>query len=140
MSTYFKIRHPLTVTVGEQTHDFYVRELGYIEFQELKRKTQAQIAQGSEKDRSGIELMTATVLACVEEEDGSRSYTDDGLRTEIPAVLMQLGKAALKAQGIDVDKPSDDEPMTEEEVEGNAEPSRMSGASSPSTSAAPLAN
>jgi hypothetical protein len=62
--------------------------------------------------------MGSVVVASVEEEDGTHSYTSDEWRMEIKSAVLQLGKAALKVQGIDVDAVS--EPLKPEDVEGNA--------------------
>lgn len=127
MSKYFTLKHPLTVAVGGQTHDFVIRELGYLEYDEIQRKALSGLDE-SNKNNAGMELMKAVVLASVQEPDGSVSYTEEEWRTELKDVVLQVGKAAMKAQGIDLDaKKEDAEPMTEEQVEGNAEPSRTSG-------------
>lgn len=133
----FTITHPLTVKVGGQTHEYVIRELGYLEYDEIQRK--ALSVQESNKNRVGMGLMKAVVLASVQEPDGSPSYTEEEWRTELEDVVLQVGKAAMKAQGIDMDAKKE-ETLTEEQAEGNAEPSRMSGANSHLTSAAPLQN
>jgi hypothetical protein len=135
----FTITHPLTVTVGGQSHDYVIRELGYLEYNEIQRKAVAGVDE-SNKNNAGIALMKAVVLASVQELDGSPSYTAEEWRTELKDVVLQVGKAAMKAQGIDMDAKEDKEPMTEEQAEGNVEPSRTSGANSHFTSAAPLQN
>jgi hypothetical protein len=136
----FTITHPLTVTVGGQSHEFVVRELGYLEYDEIQRKALAGL-DASSKNNAGIALMKAVVLASVVEPDGSPSYTEEEWRTELKDVVLQVGKAAMKAQGVDLDaKKEDAEPLTEEQVEGNVEPSRTSGVNSHLTSAAPSRN
>jgi hypothetical protein len=134
----FMIKHPLTVTVGGETHEYVIRELGYLEYDEIQRKALSGLIE-SNKNNAGMELMKAVVVASVQELDGSQSYTEEEWRTELKDVVLQVGKAAMKAQGVDLDSRKEDaEPMTEEQVEGNDEPSRMSGANSRLTSAAPL--
>lgn len=136
----FTITHPLTVTVGGQKHEYVIRELGYLEYDAIQRKALSGLDE-SNKNNAGIELMKAVVLASVQEPDGSPSYSEEEWRTELKDVVLQVGKAAMKAQGVDLDaKKEDAEPMAEEQVEGNVGPSRMSGASLHSTSAAPLQN
>lgn len=121
----FTITHPLTVTVGGQTHEYAIRELGYLEYDAIQRKALTRPDE-SNKSNAGMELMKAVVIASVQEPDGSPSYTEAEWRTELKDVVLQVGKAAMKAQGIDVDAKRD-EPLTEEQVEGNVEPSRTSG-------------
>lgn len=134
----FMITHPLTVKVGGQTHEYVIRELGYLEYDAIQRKALSGLDE-SNKNNAGIELMKAVVLASVQEPDGSASYTEEEWRTELKDVVLQVGKAAMKAQGVDLDARKEEaEPMTEEQVAGNVEPSRTSGANSRLTSAAPL--
>ena len=135
MSKYFTIRHPLTIEIGGQKHVFYIRELGFAHFEELKDKVLGDGVAASDKERQGLELMKEVVLACVEEEDGSLSYSAEDWRSEVRAVVLQIGKAAMKAQGFDLDGIKSDEPMSAEDLEGNDAPSRRSGTNSASAAA-----
>jgi hypothetical protein len=135
MSKFFNVRTPVPIRIGDQSHTFYIRELGYLHFMEMNARSGPEM---SRNDR-GLALMKAVCLAAIEEEDGTLSYTEEEWNQELRQVVTTLSKAAMKAQGVDLDKVSEDE-MTEEEVQGNAEPSRKSGANSPSTSAAPSVN
>jgi hypothetical protein len=115
MSKYFGSRTECPIEVNGKKHTFHIRELGYLEFEELKRKA---AKNGNDKELMGIGLMGDVVVHSVEEQDGSASYTDDEWRKELKDVVLELGKAALKVQGIDVDAVS--EPLPVEQVEGNA--------------------
>ena len=132
MSKYFNIRHPLTVTIADTSHDYFIRELGYLHLQEIMRKSREE----ADKALAGLALMQAVVLASVEEPDGTLSYTADTWRDEVQHAVVEVGKAAMKAQGIDIDKAKDEPELTLEQSEGNESPPRNSGVSSPSTSAA----
>lgn len=116
MSKYFALRTPCKVDVNGKSHTFHIRELGYLEFEALR--SSALASSSDDKELAGVGLMGLVVLASVEEEDGSASYSEAEWRLEIKSVVLQLGKAALKVQGIDVD--AKHEPMTPEEAEGNA--------------------
>jgi hypothetical protein len=133
MSKYFNIRHPLTVTIGDQSHEYFIRELGYLHLQELIRTVKSD---RSDTERSGLALMQAIVLASVEESDGSLSYQAEDWRNELERAVLEIGKAAMKVNGLDIDKAKENAEVTEAEVEGNEQPSRKSGVNSPSTSAA----
>jgi hypothetical protein len=135
MSKFFTVRTPISVRVGDQTHTFFIRELGYMRLIEMN----AAIGVGMERSARGLAIMKAICLAAIEEEDGTLSYTEEEWRDEVRDAVTQLSRAAMKAQHLDLDKGPVKE-MTEEEAEGNAEPSRKSGANSPSTSAAPSVN
>ena len=141
MSKFFRIRHSVPITYGGVSHLYFAREMGYEEFNELKEKVLAAETNG-EKERKGFALMKATVLACIEEEDGTPSYqSEEEYRVELKPIILELGKAAMKAQGYVFDRTEEDtsetERPTEEEIAGNDLPSRTSGESSPLTSAAP---
>jgi hypothetical protein len=135
MSKFFNVRTAVPITVGDQTHTFYIRELGYLRFMEMN----SSIGSDLERSDRGLALMNAVCLAAIEEEDGSLSYTEDTWRDELKEVVRTLSTAAMKAQGVDLQKVPDEE-LTPEETEGNAEPSRKSGANLRSTSAAPSVN
>lgn len=117
MSKYFGSRTECPIEVNGKKHTFHIRELGYLEFEELKNRTVRGITDEN-KERTGLRIMDAVVVASVEEEDGTASYTADEWRREIKDAVLKLGKAAMKVQGIDVDAAT--EPLPAEEVEGNA--------------------
>lgn len=94
---------PVTHRGKEQV--YYARELGYFEFQELEEqldhmpeKTQA------DKNRRGLALMKLITVASVETEDGTAVLTQETLRKLHKDVARPLSDAAMKAQGIDMEK------------------------------------
>lgn len=126
------VREPIIIETGDVKLTYYIRELGYLEFDELEK---AARTGAKDKDQAGIAVLNATVIASVEEEDGTPAFTAETWKRVRKQVFFKIGKAAMKAQGLDVDaaqKPA----LTEEDAEGNAEPSRKSGTNSPSSSAA----
>jgi hypothetical protein len=112
---------------------YYVRELGYLEFVELSRK-----AKVGDVEAVGMEIMRLTMLASVEDIEGKPMFDDTSLRRLKKSIFEPLSKAAMKAQGLDLDEKR--EPLSAEDVEGNAEPSRKSGSNSPEPAAAQSAN
>jgi hypothetical protein len=137
MSKFFNVRTPVSIRIGEQAHTFYIRELGYLRFMEMNAKTGGP---DTPRDERGLALMKAVCLAAIEEEDGTLSYTEDDWQNELQEVVRTLSRAAMKAQGVDLEKNRAQADVSEEDAEGNAEPSRKSGANSHSTSAAPSVN
>lgn len=117
MSKYFGLLTPCKIDLNGKTHTFHIRELGYLEFEDL-RNNAVRKSNGEDKERVGLRIMDAVVVASVQEEDGQPSYNEAEWRCEIKDVVLQLGKAAMKAQGIDLDAVS--APLKPEEVEGNA--------------------
>src|SRR5688500_11068464 len=106
MSKYFSVRHPLTITIGEQSHTFFVRELSFAKFKEINESTEAE----NDSER-GLLLLKKLVLAAVEEEDGSMSYDEASWDDELKDVVGQLGRAVMKAQGVDMDKQQETKPQ-----------------------------
>lgn len=137
MTDSLTVREPITIRTGENTHTYYIRELGYLEFDELEKAARAGLA---DKEHAGIAVLNATVLASVEEEDGTAAFTMDTWKRVRKEVFFKIGKAAMKAQGLDVDAAKSEPPMSQEEAEGNAEPSGKFGTNSPFSSAAPSEN
>lgn len=122
MSRHFKtIRTPVVIEVGGESHTFFLRELGYLHFLEINRSAGA----GLSKEDRGFAIMEAVALASIEEDDGKPSYTAEEWRNERKEVVAPLSKAAMKAQGIDIEKEIDR--LTEAEALGNGRPSRKSG-------------
>jgi hypothetical protein len=136
MSKYFSVRHALNITIADQSHTFYIRELSFSRFKEINDST----GTSATDNERGLLLLKKLVLEAVEEEDGSKSYDEASWNDELQSVVNQLGKAVMKAQGIDMDAAKAETPLTPEQSEGNAEPSRKSGANSQSSSAAPSEN
>lgn len=100
-------RHPVEGT------DYYVRELGYLEFVEITRRTKAD-----DEEERGLEIIKAVMLACVEDAEGNPALDAQSIRRLKRAVFEPLSKAAMKAQGHDMDAKA--EPLTPEQAEGNA--------------------
>lgn len=117
MSKYFGIRTPCKVDLNGKSQTFFIRELGYLEFEELRNKVVSG-ASDADKERTGLRIMDAVVLSSVELQDGSPAYSEAEWRREVKDAVLQLGKAAMKAQGIDVDAVR--EPVAAENAEGNA--------------------
>lgn len=95
----------MTLTHKGKDYIFFVRELGYFEFQDLRDLVQGRDAE-SEKQKvaRGMALMRAVTLAAVETEDGSPAFDERGLRKLPRALAEPLSDAAMKAQGIDMEK------------------------------------
>lgn len=100
-------RHPVEGT------DYYVRELGYLEFVEITRQ-----AKGDDPESRGLQIIKDVMLACVEDAEGKPALNPESIRRLKRSVFGPLSKAAMKAQGHDMDaKPADE--LTPEEAEGN---------------------
>lgn len=134
MSKFKTPREPLTVTFRGESYTYYIRELPYAQRQELLKR-----ARTSEVDpeETGLAVIRAIVLESVEEEDGEKAYTSESWAQEYREVVTEVSKAALLAQGLDLKERKPEVPPSPEDVEGNVEPSRTSGESLPSPSAAP---
>lgn len=98
-------RQRLELTHKGKTRIFYVRELGYFEFQDLRELTQARKGE-TERERSsrGMGLMRAVTVAAVELEDGTPAFDDRALKRLPREIAEPLCDAAMKAQGIDMER------------------------------------
>jgi hypothetical protein len=115
MSKFFKVRHPFTVQVsGHPDHVFFARELGFLEFDELRTIIKSKMPDAP-RNVFGRALLQAVVLASIEEQDGTLSYTEKDWVREIESVAAIVGKNAMKAQGYDVDAKQPAEPEVESE-------------------------
>lgn len=97
-------RQRITLSHKGKTYVYFVRELGYFEFQELRDLVQARAGE-SERERTarGMALMRAVTAAATELEDGSPAFDERTLKKLPKALAEPLSDAAMKAQGIDMD-------------------------------------
>lgn len=125
----YTLRQQVPVSIGDETHQIWVRELPYQQFIDIN--TGVGITDG------GIGIMRALCVAALEEPDGSKSYTEETWRQEPMSAMKALYYAVCRVHGVDLEKIKKADDLTEEDIEGNVEPSRTSGTNSASTSAAP---
>ena len=85
----------------------------------------------------GMGVMRALCVEAIEEPDGSKSFTDDSWKDEPLSAMKALYYAVCKVHGVDLAAMKPAAELTEEEIEGNVEPSKTSGANSQSSAAAP---
>ena len=129
----YTLRQQVPVQIGGQTYQIWVRELSYQQF--------IDINSGVGIPDGGMGIMRTLCVLSLEEPDGSKSYTDETWKQEPLSAMTALYYAVCKVHGVDLQKLKPAADLTEEDIEGNAEPSRTSGANSPSPSAAdPLLN
>jgi uncharacterized protein YdgA (DUF945 family) len=114
-------RHAVTVKHKDKDVTYYIRELGYYEFQELNQEAVRVYPDKGDSDRRGLKVLHDTAVASIEDKDGKPVFTIDTWKRlpKEPATL--LTNAAMKAQGIDLQKASEeaDEPA-QEDTPGNA--------------------
>lgn len=136
MSKYFQsVREPVDVTVRDKTVTFWVRELGYLEFQEI---TQSAGRDLPTKEERGLAIIHALCVAAIQTKDGEPAFTDKEWKFEPKEVINTLLPEVTRVNGLKSDEIKKE--LTEEEAEGNELPSRRSGSNSPTLSAAPLVN
>src|SRR5687767_12212346 len=98
-------RHKVTVTHKGKTTDYYARELGYFEFQDVEASLDHMPGRTeSENNKRGIALMRAVTVASIEREDGTPALTNSTLSKLHKDVAKPLSDAAMLAQGIDMEK------------------------------------
>lgn len=115
MSYFDTERKPIDVTAKGKTVTFWVRELGYREYQALSQKHRS-IPDAAER---GNRILDETVLACVEVEDGKPAFPTLEDWHRIPAEAAEpIMYEAMLMQGIDLKATVSDE--VEADEEGNA--------------------
>lgn len=114
MSKYFgaTVREPVTVSFNGKSHQFYIRELGFVHRQQIF----VGAGFGMNPTAKHVAILDELVLESVEEQDGSKSYNADDWRDESREVADQLYEAVKKANGIGKDEPE----QTAEEAAKNA--------------------
>jgi hypothetical protein len=102
MSKYFgaTVREPITVSFNGKSHQFFVRELGFVHRQQIFIGT----GFGLNPAARSAAIMNELVIASVEEQDGSKSYDSDSWLEESREVSDQLYVAVKKANHIGVDE------------------------------------
>lgn len=98
-------RQRVTVTHKGKEHTYWVRELGYFEFQEVQELL-GDMPDKTDKDKSrrGMEMMKAITVACAENEVGEQALDNRSLKKLPREIAEPLTDAAMKAQGIDMEK------------------------------------
>ena len=136
MSKYFQtVREPVDVTVGDKTVTFWIRELGYLEFEELTQSTGRDLP----KEKRGILIVGQLCVAAVETKEGEPAFSSiTEWKREPKQVINTLIPEVLRVNGMKSDEIKKE--LTKEEIAGNELPSKRSGSSSPTLSAAPSGN
>lgn len=114
-------RHAVTVTHNGKEVTYYIRELGYYEFQELNQDAARTYPDKKDSERRGLKVLHETAVASIEDKDGKAVFTLETWRRLPKEPATVLTNAAMKAQGIDLQKVSEeaDEPA-QEDSQGNA--------------------
>lgn len=115
-------RHAVTVTHKGKDFTYYIRELGYYEFQELNREAAQVYPDAKDSDRRGLKVLHDTAVASIEDKDGKPVFTIDTWKRLPKDPATVLTNAAMKAQGIDLQKAADDaEEAAEAAAQGDDE-------------------
>jgi hypothetical protein len=98
-------RQKITVTHKGKTTDYYARELGYFEYQDIDASlSHMPIKTDAERNRKGLEQMKLITVASIEHENGKQAFTEVSLKKLHRDVARPLSDAAMLAQGIDMEK------------------------------------
>lgn len=105
MSEHDTERQKVSVEHRGKKLEYFARELGYFEFQELEEQiSEMPDKTDVQKNKRGLALMKLVTVASIENEDGNPALTMDSLRKLHRDIARPLSDAAMKAQGIDMDK------------------------------------
>lgn len=107
-------RTPVTIAYKGKEKTYYARQMGYFEFHELNQS----LASIEEKNKRGFELIQAVALASLETKDGKPAFTAEQIKRFPKEIAEPLTDAAMKAQGIDLNK-AREQATDEEPAAGN---------------------
>jgi hypothetical protein len=115
-------RHAVTVTHKGKEVTYYIRELGYYEFQEINQEAVKSYPDKTDSERRGLQVLHDTAVAAIEDKDGKQVFTVATWKRLPKEPATVLTKAAMKAQGIDLEKPREEagEESSQEDDSGNA--------------------
>jgi len=114
-------RHAVTVTHKGKEATYYIRELGYYEFQELNQEASRTYPEKADSERRGLKVLHDTAVASIEDKDGNQAFTNLTWKRLPKDPATVLTNAAMKAQGIDLqtDSEESEETASEGTPEGN---------------------
>jgi hypothetical protein len=114
-------RHAVTVTHKGKDVTYYIRELGYYEFQEINQEAVRAYPDKTDSERRGLQVLHCTSVAAIEDKEGKSVFTLDTWKRLPKDPATVLTNAAMKAQGIDLQKAAEEagEPAQEDPA-GNA--------------------
>ena len=110
-------RHAVTVKHKDKEVTYYIRELGYYEFQEINDQAVRAFPDKNDKSLRGLKVLHDTAVAAIEDKEGNPAFTMVTWKRlpEDPATV--LTNAAMKAQGIDLQKAREEAEDSDEATE-----------------------
>lgn len=112
-------RQVVTVTHKGKEATYYIRELGYYEFQELNQEAARLFPDKKDSERRGLKVLHDTAVASIEDKEGKPVFTIATWKRLPKDPATVLTNAAMKAQGIDLQKASEE--ASKEELSGDSE-------------------
>lgn len=116
-------RHAVVVKHKDKEVTYYVRELGYYEFQEINQEAALAYPDAKDSERRGLKVLHDTAVAAIEDKSGNPAFTLATWKRLPKEPASELTNAAMKAQGIDLQKAreeADEEEAAPGDNEGNA--------------------
>jgi hypothetical protein len=108
-------RHVATVKRDGKDVTYYIRELGYYEFQEINQD--AALEYPSNKERRGLSVLHRTAVAAIEDEDGNPVFTPTAWKRLKKEPATELTYKVMLAQGIDLKSEAEEPDQTGQENE-----------------------
>lgn len=97
-------RHAVTVKHKDKEVTYYVRELGYYEFQEINQEAVRAYPDKKDSEQRGLKVLHETAVASIESSEGKQVFTMETWKRLPKEPAKVLTNAAMKAQGIDLQK------------------------------------
>lgn len=117
-------RHAVTVTHKGKEVTYYTRELGYYEFQEINQEAVRAYPDKTDNERRGLKVLHETAVASIEDKEGKRVFSIDTWKRLPKEPATVLTNAAMKAQGIDLEKAREGAATDSDEAAQGDEPGK----------------
>lgn len=116
-------RHAVVVKHKDKEVTYYVRELGYYEFQEINQEAARAYPEKQDKERRGLKVMHDIAVASIEDKQGNPAFTLITWKRLPKEPANTLTDAAMRAQGIDLERARQAAEAAEDsdEEQGNTE-------------------
>jgi hypothetical protein len=101
-------RHAVTVNHKGKEFTYYIRELGYYEFQELNQEAARLYPDKKDGEHRGLKVLHDTAVAAIEDKEGKPVFTHATWKRLPKEPATVLTHATMKAQGIDLQKAAEE--------------------------------
>lgn len=118
-------RHAVTVAHKGKEVTYYVRELGYYEFQDINHEAVRSYPDQKDNEQRGLKVLHQIAVASIEDKDGNPVFTMGTWKRLPKEPASVLTNAAMRAQGIDLEKAREEAAADSNEGTEGDEPGKV---------------